>query len=157
MLRKPSAPLESHLAKYDPETDPLAGYNADLAEQLETDAASRAKILTELGGQTRTTVDFAASRNSAALTAAAASAVTTSLADIPRPPYIKPLTPPVDSTGTPTIQSRAALMPEAETTAGRTRALEKQVLGLSSHIVSGYAGSPLQTDQPSLRDGLWHS
>jgi hypothetical protein len=145
------------LAKYNPDTDPLQGYGADLAEQLETDAASRAKILTELGGQTRTTVNFAASRNSSALTAAAGAAVNTSLAEIPRATLPKPTaTTPVDPSGNVIARNRMPQLPDVDLQAGKTKALERQVMGLSNHIVSGSAGLPLQTSQPSLRDGLWH-
>lgn len=191
------------MAKYDPDVDPLAGYDADLKSQLETDADSRTKILRELGGETRSSVDFTASRDSSALAAAAGAAVKTSLADIPRPDIPKPAAAVQPSTA-PTISSLAtsdegasarvaaagaavnsALMstprvqapklasadpsgvamsrtklpqlPDADTGGGRSKALEQRVLALSNHIVSGSAGLPLQTSQPSLRDGLWHS
>jgi hypothetical protein len=182
------------LAKYNPDSDPLAGYDADLAEQLETDAASRTKILADLGGQTRTTVDFATSRNSSAVAAAAGAAVNTSLADIPRATPPKPVasvpvsglaqdstgaaiaagaavntaladiprvTPPkplasASPGGTTMTGNRAPPMPQAGAQVDQVRMLENRVLGLTKHIVSGSAGMPLQTERPSLRDGLWH-
>jgi len=91
----PSAPLESTLRAYNPDEDPLAGYDAGLLEAKTAKLAKQDDILKTLGGETRTTVNFAVSRDAAALVAAAGAAVNTALVNIPRSTVVRPVVSPL--------------------------------------------------------------
>ncbi len=154
----PSAPLESTLRAYNPDEDPLAGYDAGLLDAKAAKLAKQEDILKTLGGETRTTVNFAVSRDAAALVATAGAAVNTALADIPR---VTPARPKIDAAvvgpdGTVVSRGRQVTPPAVETQNAKVRHLEQRVLGLTNHIVSGNAADPLQTARPSLRGGIWH-